>query len=105
MEIFTRDAKDKMFATPKLKMSMECSALENLTPMVALILAHPKKSCVLPRKDLLGAKKQLRVKTEQPMIKENIAQTLLTAQLFAHQTMSIAQEDLMKMDARTQIFV
>merc|ERR1712136_406840 len=102
---FTRDAKVKMFATPRLKMSTECSVLENLIPMVALILAHLKKSCVQPRKDLLGAKKQPHVKTEQPMMKENIAQTPLTAQLFAHQIMSIAQEELTKMDARTLIFV
>jgi len=103
--IFTRAAKVKMFATPRLKMSTECSVLENLIPMVALILAHLKKSCVQPRKDLLGAKKQPHVKTEQPMMKENIAQTPLTAQLFAHQIMSIAQEELTKMDARTLIFV
>merc|ERR1712135_113146 len=56
--IFTRVARVKMFATPRLKMSTECSVLENLIPMVALILAHRKKSCVQPRKDLLGAKKQ-----------------------------------------------
>jgi len=103
--IFTRAAKVKMFATRRLKMSMECSVLENLILMVALTLAHPKKSCVRPKKDLLGAKRQPRVKTEQPMIKENIAQTPLTAQLFAHQTTSIAQEELMKMDARTPTFV
>merc|ERR1719347_686245 len=103
--IFTRVARVKMFATPRLKMSTEFSVLANLIPMVVLTLAHPKKYCARPRKDLLGAKRQPRVKTEQPMIKENIAQTLLTAQPFAHQTMSIAQEELMKMDARTQIFV
>merc|ERR1712136_717393 len=83
MVIFTRVARVKMFATPRLKMSMEFSVLENLIPMVVLTLAHPKKSCVRPKKDLLGAKRQPRVKTEQPMIKENIAQTLLTVQLFA----------------------
>jgi len=103
--IFTRVARVKMFVTPRPKMSMECSVLESLIPMVALTLVHPKKSCVRPKKDLLGVKKQPHVKIEQPMIKENIAQTPLTAQLFAHQTTSIAQEELMKMDARTQTFV
>ena len=36
---------------------------------------------------------------------ENTAQIPPTVPQFAHPTMSIAQEELMKMDARTQIFV
>jgi len=103
--IFTRVARVKMFATPRLKMLMESFVLESLIPMVALTLVHPKKSCVPPKKDLLGAKRHKRAKTEQPMIKENIAQIPLTAQPFAHQTTSIAQEELMKKDARTLTFV
>jgi len=103
--IFTRVARVKMFATPRLKMLTESFVLENLILMVALTLAHPKKSYVLPKKALLGARRPKHVKTEQPMIKENIAQIPLTAQPFAHQTTSIAQEELMKKDARTQTFV
>jgi len=51
-EIFTRDARDKMSVTPKLKILMEYSAQENLTPMDAHTHAHLKKYCALPKKDL-----------------------------------------------------
>jgi len=51
-EIFTRDARDKMSVTPKLKILMEYSAQENLTLMDAHTHAHLKKYCALPKKDL-----------------------------------------------------
>ena len=51
-ETFTRDARDKMSVTPKLKILMEYSAQENLTPMDAHTHAHLKKYCALPKKDL-----------------------------------------------------
>ena len=85
MVIFTRAAKDKMYVTQRLKTPMEYSVQANLTLMDAHTLAHLKKYCVLPKKVHLDAKKQPHAKTEQQMIKENIAQILLTAPPFAHQ--------------------
>jgi len=85
MEIFTRAAKVKMYVTQRLKIPMEYSVQANLTPMAVHTLAHLKKYCALPKKVHLDAKKQPHVKTEQQMIKENIAQILQTAPLFAHQ--------------------
>jgi len=103
-EIFTRDARDKMSVMQKPKIPMEYSAQENLTLMDAHTHAHLKKYCALPKKDLLDAKKRPNVSTEQPMTKENTAQILLIVQPSAHQTTSIAQEELMRMDARSPTF-
>jgi len=58
MEIFTRVAKDKMFVTQKLKIQMEYSVQVSLILMDAHTHAHPKKYCVLPKKDLLDVKKR-----------------------------------------------
>ena len=49
--IFTRDAKDKMFATLKPKIPMEYTAQENLILMAVHTLAHLKKSYAQPKKD------------------------------------------------------
>ena len=84
MGIFTRAAKDKMYATQKQRILTEYFVQESLTPMAAHTLAHLKKYCALPKKVHLDAKKQPHVKTEQQMIKENIAQILQTAPPFAH---------------------
>jgi len=104
MEIFTRDAKDKMFATPKLKILMEYTAQENLILMAAHILAHLKKSYALPKKVPWDVKKQQPVKTEPLTTKENIAQIPQTVPQFVLQIMSTAQVVLMKMDVRNPIF-
>merc|ERR1712223_1600976 len=103
-EIFTRDARDKMSVMLKLRIPMEYSAPENLTLMDAHTHAHLRKYCALPKKDYLDAKKRPNVLTEQPMTKENTAQIPLIVQPSAHQTTSTAQEELMKMDVRNQIF-
>jgi len=50
MEIFTRGAKGKMFATPKPKIPMEYTAQENLILMAVHTLAHLKKSYAQPKK-------------------------------------------------------
>ena len=104
MEISTRDAKDKMFATPKLKIPMEYIAQENQILMAAHILAHLKKSYAQPKKDPLDVKKQQPAKTEPLMTKENIAQIPQTVPQFVLQIMSTAQVVLMKMDVRNPIF-
>ena len=104
MEIFTRAAKDKMYATQKQRIQMECFVQENLTLMAARTLVHPRKYCVLPKKVPLDVKKRPHVKTEQLMIRENTVQILQTAPQFVHPTTSTVQEELMMMDARTQTF-
>ena len=104
MEIFTRAAKDKMYATQKQRILMEYFVQENLTHMAAHTLVHLRKYCVLPKKDPLDVKKRPHVKTEQQMTKENTAQILQTAPQFVHPTTSTVQEELMMMDARTQTF-
>jgi len=58
MEIFTRAVRDKMSATQKLKIQMEYSVQVSLILMDAHTHAHPKKYCVLPKKDLLDVKKR-----------------------------------------------
>merc|ERR1712212_1305144 len=100
MVIFTRDAKDKMFATPKPKIPMEYTAQEN--PI--LMVAHLKKSYALPKKVPLDVKKQQPAKTEPLTTKENIAQIPQTVPQFVLQIMSTAQVVLMKMDVRNPIF-
>jgi len=105
METSTRDVRDKMSATPKLKIPTEYSAQENPILMDAHTRAHQKRYCAQPKKDPLDVKKLLPVKIDQPTTKENTAQIPPTVPQFAHQTTSIAQEVLMKMDARNLIFV
>jgi len=105
METSTRDVRDKMSATPKLKIPTEYSAQENPILMDAHTRAHQKRYCAQPKKDPLDVKKLLPVKIDQPTTKENTAQIPLTVPPFAHQTTSTAQAVLMKMDARNQIFV
>merc|ERR1719486_1130303 len=102
MEIFTRDARDKMSVMLKQKIPMEYSAQENLTLMDAHTHAHLRKYCALPKKDLLDAKKRPNVSTEQPMTKENTAQIPLIVQQSAHQTQSIAQRTVRMMKYSAQ---
>ena len=104
MEIFTRDAKDKMFATLKPKIPTEYTAQENPILMGVHTLVHLKKSYALLKKDPLDVKKQQPAKTEPLTTKENIAQIPQTVPQSVLQIMSTAQVVLMKMDVRNPIF-
>jgi len=58
MEIFTRDVRDKMSVTQKLKILTVYSVQVSLILMDAHTHAHPKKYYVQPKKDPLDVKKR-----------------------------------------------
>ena len=90
METYTNTVKEKMFVTQKLKILTDYTAQVNPPPMDVLRPVHQIKCCAHPKKAHLVALKKKSAKIDQPMIWENIAQTLPIVLRFAHLITSIA---------------
>merc|ERR1712212_350313 len=105
----TKDAKDKTYATSRLKTKLVYIVL--LTPplICAQKLAHLMKFCVILMKDLLGAKAHTHVKPDPQMTWMNTVLALLIVQSIAQKNVMKANfsapEALTKLDAKLQVNV
>jgi len=95
----TKDAKDKTYATLRLKTKLVYIVLLTPPRICAQKLAHLMKFCVILMKDLLGAKAHTHVKPDPQMTWMNIALALLIVQSIAKPTNTTVQQEKMKMDA------
>ena len=102
---FISTVKDKMFATLKLETLMTFGAQTHLLLMAAQKPVHHTKYCAHLKKASLDVWKNKNAKIDHSTTMIIIAQTIPIVPLFAHDTLSIAQEVLMIMVAKIQTSV